>query len=159
AAPGFAEGGRYAQRYQYAAHDGAEYQDADDYQHDDRYRVSPPTGGEYDGDGYYAEDGHIPPQGEERMVGGRRRGGILTIAAVLGLAVVGTAGAFGYRAYTSGSSAPANPPIIKADPTPAKTVPAAPAPTASADSKPFQDRIGAQASAEKVVPREEQPVS
>src|SRR5439155_14054939 len=98
AAPGFAEGGRYAQRDQYAAHDGAEYQDADDYQHDDRYRVSPPTGGEYDGDGYYAEDGHIPPQGEERMVGGRRRGGILTIAAVLGLAVVGTAGAFGYRA-------------------------------------------------------------
>jgi hypothetical protein len=74
---------------------------------------------------------------------------------------IGTAGAFGYRAYTSGTSSPSSPPIIKADPTPAKSVPAAPAAAASADaqSKPFQDRIGAQASAERVVPREEQPVS
>ena len=135
----------------------AEYQHAhEDYQPDDRYRVAPPSG-QYDGDAYYAEDGHLPPQGEEGIVTGRKRSGILTIAAVLGLAVIGTAGALGYRAYTSGSSSPSNPPIIKADPTPAKTVPAAP--VASADSKPFQDRIGAQASAEKVVPREEQPVS
>lgn len=150
-----AEGGRYDQ---YAAHDGAEHQGGDDYRHDDRYRVSPPSG-EYEGDAYYAEDGHIPPQGEEHVIGGRRRGGMLTIAAVLGLAVVGTAGAFGYRAYTSGSATSSTPPIIKADPTPAKTVPAAPAAAAAADSKPFQDRIGAQASAERVVPREEQPVS
>jgi hypothetical protein len=90
----------------------------------------------------------------------RRRGTLLTVAAVVGLAVVGTAGAFGYRAFTSGGSAPANPPVIKADPTPPKTVPApAPATTASADSKPIQDRIGALAAPERVVPREEQPVS
>ena len=48
---------------------------------------------------------------------------MLTIAAVLGLAVIGTAGAFGYRAFTSGSGAPANPPVIKADTAPAKIVP------------------------------------
>jgi len=152
----FPDDARYAQHDQYAPH-GAEYQDAHgDYQPDDRYRVAPPSG-QYDGDAYYAEDGHLPPQGEEGIVTGRRRGGMLTIAAVLGLAVIGTAGAFGYRAYTSGTSSPANPPIIKADPTPAKTVPAATA--ATADTKPFQDRIGAQAAAERVVPREEQPVS
>lgn len=156
AAPGFAGTERYDQHDRYAVHEGAEHADAG-YQHDDRYRVSPPSG-EYEGDGYYAEDGHMPPQGEEHIVDGRRRGGVLTIAAVLGLAVVGTAGAFGYRAYTSGSGTASSPPIIKADPTPAKTVPA-PAPVASADSKPFQDRIGAQASAERVVPREEAPVS
>ena len=152
---GFADEARYAQHDQHAPeHHGAAH---GDYQPDDRYRVAPPSG-QYDGDAYYAEDGHLPPQGEEGIVTGRGRGGILTIAAVLGLAIVGTAGAFGYRAYTSGTSAPASPPIIKADPTPAKTVPAASA-GADAQSKPFQDRIGAQASAERVVPREEQPVS
>ncbi|MEJ0077066.1 MAG: SPOR domain-containing protein [Alphaproteobacteria bacterium] len=127
---------------------------------DDRYRVALPLG-QHEPDSYYAEDGHIPPQGGEGVIQ-RRRGGLLTVAAVVGLAVIGTAGAFGYRAFTSGGSAPANPPVIKADPTPPKTVPAAPAPatTASVDqNKPFQDRVGAPAAPERVVPREEQPVS
>jgi len=132
----------------------AEY---DHYPPDDRYRVSLPSG-QHEPDAYYAEDGHMPPQGEQGVIH-RRRGGLLTIAAVIGLAAIGTAGAVGYRAFTSGSSGPANPPVIKADPTPPKTVPA-PATTASVDqSKPFQDRIGALAAPERVVPREEQPVS
>jgi hypothetical protein len=138
-----------------AAHE-AEYQEA--YQGDDRYRVSPPPAGDYDPDSYYTEDGHMPPQGEQHAGGGRRRGGILTIAAVLGLAVIGTAGAFGYRAFTSGSSGPTNPPVIKADTTPAKIVPPAPA-NADASGKPFQDRVGAAPAPERVVSREEQPVS
>jgi hypothetical protein len=139
-------------------HDGAAYQADAAYQPDDRYRVALPSA-QYEGDAYYAEDGHLPPQGDEGAANVRRRGGILTIAAVLGLAVIGTAGAFGYRAFTSGSGASSNPPVIKADPTPAKTVPA-PAATANADqNKPFQDRIGAAAAPERVVPREEQPVS
>src|SRR5438128_787690 len=81
-----------------------------------------------------------PPAAGEGVT--HRRGALLTVAAVIGLAVIGTAGAFGYRAFTSGGSAPTNPPVIKADPTPPKTVPA-PATTASVDSKPIQDRIGA----------------
>jgi len=143
---GFADEPRYAQHDQHTPeHHGAEYQGAHgDYQPDDRYRVAPPSG-QYDGDAYYAEDGHLPPQGEEGIVTGRGRGGILTIAAVLGLAIVGTAGAFGYRAYTSGTSAPASPPIIKADPTPAKTSPSStatspttpsPAPSAASNAPP-----------------------
>jgi hypothetical protein len=143
-----------------AQHDDSQYRAADEnYQPDDRYRVALP--GQYEGDSYYAEDGHMPPHGEESATGNRRRGGIITIAAVLGLAVIGTAGAFGYRAFTSGSGTASTPPVIKADPTPAKTVPA-PATTASTDAqqgKPFQDRISALASGERVVPREEQPVS
>ncbi|MEA2873221.1 MAG: hypothetical protein QOH67_3197 [Hyphomicrobiales bacterium] len=173
AAPtGFADDGSHAESNRYAAehaahdphahpaeHGGAAYQATDDgYQADDRYRVALPSG-QYEGDGYYADDGHMPPQGEEGGASVGRRGGIMTIAAVLGLAVIGTAGAFGYRAFTSGSGTSSNPPVIKADPTPAKTVPA-PAATASADpSKPFQDRIGALAAPERVIPREEQPVS
>ena len=102
-----------------AAHDAGH-----EAQYDDRYRVAPPPAGDYDGDHYYAEDGHMPPQGDG-AVPSRRRGGLLTIAAVLGLAVIGTAGAFGYRAYTSGPGGSANPPVIKADTTPAKIVPPA----------------------------------
>jgi hypothetical protein len=145
-----AEGGDYSEQ-------AGEY---DHYSPDDRYRVALPSG-QHDPDSYYAEDGHMPPQGEESVVH-RRRGGLITIAAVVGLAVVGTAGAFGYRAFMSPSSGPTNPPVIKADPTPPKTVPApaAPATTASVDQgKPFQDRIGAPPAPERVVPREEQPVS
>ena len=127
----------------------------DHYPPDDRYRVALPSG--HAPDGYYAEDGHMPPNGEEGVTH-RRRGALLTVAAVVGLAVIGTAGAFGYRTFVSGASAPSNPPVIKADPTPPKTVPA-PATTASVDSKPIQDRIGAMAAPERVVPREEQPVS
>ncbi len=141
------------------ADDPADYADdtgyqSEAYQADDRYRVTPPPPPDYD-DPYY--DGHMPPHGEDVVPGRSRRGGVMTIAAVLGLAVIGTAGAFGYRAFTSGPSTPATPPVIKADTAPAKIVP----PTANADaaSKPFQERVGAAPAAERVVSREEQPVA
>jgi hypothetical protein len=53
----------------------------------------------------------------------KRRMGVMAIAAVFALAVIGTAGAFGYRALfgTSGPSQP--PPVIKADTAPSKIVP------------------------------------
>src|SRR4051794_1791863 len=137
----------------------SEYAEDTGYDHhppDDRYRVALPSG-QYEPDAYYAEGGHMPPHAGEGVTH-RRRGALLTVAAVIGLAGIGTAGAFGYRAFTSGGSAPPKPPVIKADPTPPKTVPA-PATTASVDSKPIQDRIGALSAPERVVPREEQPVS
>lgn len=121
------------------------------------YRVALPAAEEYDDDAYYSEDGHMPPH-EEGVAPARKSGGLITIAAVIGLAVIGTAGAFGYRAYTSGSIS-GTPPIIKADTTPAKTVPPAPAANVDAQGKPFQDRIAALAAPERVVQREEQPVA
>jgi hypothetical protein len=144
-----------APAYRAVQDDDAQYQ----YQGgDDRYRVTPPPPGDYDPDSYYAEDGHMPPQQGEESAPTRRRGMMLTIVAVLGLAVIGTAGAFGYRAYTSGASAPVNPPVIKADTTPPKIVP--PPASADAQGKPFQDRIGAPPPAqERMVSREEQPVA
>ena len=113
--------------------------------------------GGYEPEAYYpnipqAEDGHhdfyddVPP---------RRRMGILAIAAVFALAVVGTAGAFGYRALfgSSGSSGP--PPVIKADTSPVKVVP----PKKDAkNGKLIYDRVANHEQGEKLVSREEQPV-
>ncbi len=113
----------------------------------DPYAAQPQDGyadqyGQYDG---YA-DAAEPPR--------KRRGGMMTVAAVLALAVVGTAGAYGYRSYV-GSPRSGEPPIIKADPGPTKIVP----PTqAEASGKPIQDRLASASGTERMVSREEQPV-
>src|SRR5262249_26090169 len=80
---------------------------ADDYQ-DTRYQ----------GQGY-------PPIGDEGYddaARSRRRGGMITIVAVLALATLGTAGAFAYRSYFGGTGTA--PPVIRADAGPNKVVPA-----------------------------------
>jgi SPOR domain len=91
----------------------------------------------------------------EEPVGKRRRGGLITVAAVLGLAIVGTAGAFAYRAFT-GSSSGTLPPVIQADSIPAKVAPS-PSGTAAQASKLIYDRAE-KPGAERVVSREEQPI-
>ena len=80
-----------------------------------------------------------------------RRRGFTLVAGLMGLAVLCTAGWFGYRAMFGGSIVPSLPPIIKADGTPNKIVPAGNTANASAQA-------GAGASANKLVPREERPV-
>lgn len=85
----------------------------------------------------------------------RRRGGLMTVAAVLALAVVGTAGAFAYRSFV-GSPRSGEPPVIKAEAGATKIVP--PSQTSDASSK-IVDRIGAAPSGqEQLLSREEQPV-
>ncbi|MGA8076803.1 MAG: SPOR domain-containing protein, partial [Xanthobacteraceae bacterium] len=84
-----------------------------------------------------------------------RRGhrGIFVVAIVLGLAVIGTAGAFAYRAMFGSSMLPTLPPIIKADDGPNKIIPAKP--KTSSDQAAASDT----SSGEKLVSREEQPVT
>ena len=53
----------------------------------------------------------------------RRRVGVLAIAGIFALAVLGTAGAFGYRAVFGGIGTRVPPPVIKADTAPSKIVP------------------------------------
>ena len=67
---------------------------------------------------------HYDAEGEDFYddVPPRRRMGVLAIAAVFALAVLGTAGAFGYRALF-GSAPSGPPPVIKADTAPSKVVP------------------------------------
>ena len=82
----------------------------------------------------------------------KRRGGLMTVAAVLALAVVGTGAAFAYRTYV-GSPRSGDPPIIRADNSPTKIVPA---PGDASDKTP--DRMPTGDGTEKLVPREETPV-
>jgi SPOR domain len=82
----------------------------------------------------------------------RRRSGLVMVAAVLGLAVLGTAGAFAYRAMFGGSIMPTLPPIIKAGEGPNKIVPANSGTQAGGTNQ------AAGPGGEKLVSREEQPV-
>jgi SPOR domain len=87
----------------------------------------------------------------------RRRMVVMAIAGVAALAVIGTAGAFGYRALVGSSGSTKPPPVIKADTAPSKIVPA----TAGKDAqsnKLITDRVNERGQSEKLVSREEQPM-
>ncbi len=103
----------------------------------------------YADDPYAYQDGYGEEVEEEQKP---RRGGMMTVVAVLALAVVGTGGAFAYRTYM-GSPRSGEPPIIRADAGPTKVVPA---PAGDGVAK-VPDRM-ATGAAEKIVPREEAPV-
>jgi hypothetical protein len=102
----------------------------------------------------YAEDPYVDQDGYAEQAEDQkpRRGGMITVAAVLALAVIGTGGAFAYRTYMA-SPRSGEPPIIKADAGPTKVVPA---PSGDGVAK-LPDRMTT-GGAEKIVPREEAPV-
>jgi hypothetical protein len=107
-----------------------------------------------DPDSYY-EEGAIPfDEDDDAMLAPRRRGGMATVAAVLGLAVIGAGGVYGYWLWTR-PSVPAIAPVIKASSEPAKVLPKAQ--SADAQSK-IYDRVGDRGQNDKLVPREEQPL-
>ena len=114
--------------------------------------------GEYEQHTY--DPGMAPMEGEQQDfyddVPPRRRMGILAIAAVFALAVLGTAGAFGYRTLFGSSGSGGPPPVIKADTKPSKVVP-----TKDKDAnngKLIYDRVADKGHGEKLVPREERPL-
>lgn len=118
-----------------------------------------PAYGQPDDYGYgsnaYQRMPHDPDMYEDSAPA-RRRGGMLTVMAVLALAVLGTAGAFAYRAVFSDSGPRLAPPVIKADTTPSKVAPTTTTQTAS--GKQIYDRVGDRNQQERVVSREETPV-
>jgi hypothetical protein len=87
----------------------------------------------------------------------RRHGGLATALALIGCAVLGTAGAYAYRSYYGPPAAAQSPPVITADTsTPTKIVPA---PTGDPQAGKFiQDRV-ANAGREQVVSKQEEPVA
>jgi len=87
----------------------------------------------------------------------RRRLGVMAIASVFALAVIGTAGAYGYRALFGSSGSPQPPPVIKADTGPSKIVPAMTGKDAQSN-KMITERVNERGQSEKLVSREEQPV-
>jgi hypothetical protein len=100
----------------------------------------------------YPDDPYAYQGYEDEPEPRRRSSGLITVAAVLALAVVGTGAAFAYRTYV-GSPRSGDPPIIKADNTPTKVIPA----QADAPAK-TPDRMAAGDGTEKIVSREETPV-
>jgi len=141
-----------------------------------QYRREP----QYEDDGY-DDRRHDDPRQDDRMYGARdersqpgyfddgapldededayddpprssRRGGLFTAVTLIGCAMIGTAGAYGYRTYYSSPGSNRVPPVISADTTPTKVVAAAEGPS----GKSIKDRVGD--TAERVIPREEEPV-
>src|ERR1700754_2044284 len=97
---------QYAEQQQHAdpsRYDDALYgkiESAQDYQREPSYPDDP-----------YAYQGAYDEEAEEQP---RKRGGMITVAAVLVLAVLGTGAAFAYRSFI-GSPRSSEPPVIKAD--------------------------------------------
>ena len=88
-----------------------------------------------------------------------RRLKLVVAMAIFSLALAGTVGAFGYRATISGALLPVVPPIVKATNQPIKIVPASSAPQAKNSGNARQDGADTTGSIEKMVSREEQPVT
>ena len=109
-----------------------------DYQRDPAYPDDP-----------YAYQGEY----EEEPAPKKRSSGLMTVAAVLALAVVGTGAAFAYRTFV-GSPRSGEPPIIRADNSPTKVVPA----QSEGGASKIPDRMPPGAGGEKLVSREEAPV-
>lgn len=107
--------------------------------------------GDYSAAGY--DEGYDAPL-EEDQPGRRRRRSSSLVVGVVGLVVLGSAGAFGYRALFSGAMFPALPPIIKPSGTPIKIVPSHESQAAAASQT-----AGAEGNAgEHLVSHQEQPV-
>jgi len=126
------------------------------YQADNDARGYPSGQADYQDDGY-AQDQFSEEEYYDEEPSSRRRLGVMAIAGVCALAVIGTAGAYGYRALFGSSVSTQPPPVIKADTGPTKIVPA----TTGKDpqsNKLITDRMNERGQSEKLVSREEQPV-
>jgi SPOR domain len=141
---------------QYAGEQYADQQHAD-HQYDDQQYDDQQYADRQHADGQYRDGDAEYPAYEDADDNPRRgkRSGLVTVAAVFGLAVLGTAAAYGYRTFTSGGSTGA-PPVIRADASPNKI---AATPSDAASSKQVVDRVGDRAQTQsRVVSREEQPL-
>lgn len=107
----------------------------------------------------YQDDAPLSPEDDESYDDaprGRSHSGLVTALALIGCAVLGTAGAYAYRSYSSPAGSAGAPPIITADKsTPTKIVPAAADPQSN---KSIQDRV-ATAGGEQLVSKQEEPVA
>ena len=147
------------QAYGRQPYGGAALTASDDiYQAEHEARGYPPSQAGYQNDGYEHDTAqHAEAEYYDDVPPSRRRLGIMAIAGVLALAVIGTAGAFGYRALFGSSSSSQPPPVIKADTGPSKIVPATTGKDAQSN-KLITDRMNERGQSEKLVSREEQPI-
>jgi hypothetical protein len=139
----------------------ANYQDGhhDDRIHDAQHYDDQLHGGD-DAGPYYQDDAPLEPHEDEMYDDAphaRRHSGLVTALALIGCAVLGTAGAYAYRSYSGVPSSTQPPPVIAADnSTPTKIVPATAGDPQS--GKAVQDRL-ATAEREQLVSKQEEPVA
>ena len=144
------DGADYAHDGDYAVSLTAQQDPA--YHRHDEYADEYPEGelgqdGEYDYD-YDSDDAHADDGGS----GVKRRNTVKVVVAVLGLAVFGSAAAFGYRTIFK-ASPPGPTPVIRADNSPTKVMPVG----ADSNPKPINERVGDRAG-ERLLRRDEDPV-
>ena len=108
---------------------------------------------DYEDDAHADDHGYDDDHGDDLQTG--RRGGFVFVAAIFVLAVLGTAGAFTYRAMFGAPGLPTLPPIIKAEGGPNKIIPSEPS---SKDNITRQADAANAGSGERLVSREERPV-
>ena len=146
---------------------GHHYGDDYDRQRYGQPQADQPYEAEYDHRAYapnpeepygYDDDGNpLYYQQEPRALKNGGRSGMLMVGAVLAVAIVGGAGAVGYKMLGSHGFG-GEPPLIKADTEPVKTAPEKSAETQQ-QNKAIYDRVDGGAPAKsKVVSREEEPV-
>src|SRR5262249_46962691 len=109
---------------------------------------------------YYEDDVPLDPRDDamyDDAPRARRGGGLATALALIGCAMLGTAGAYAYRSYYGNPSSTQPPPVITADnSTPPKIVPASAGDPQSVNVA--QDR-SANADKEQIVSKQEEPVA
>src|SRR6516162_7066235 len=127
------------------------------------YADDPADDGQHDAQAaeyYYEDDVPLDPHDDamyDDAPRARRGGGLATALALIGCAVLGTAGAYAYRSYYSSHSSTQPPPVITADnATPTKIVPASAGDPQSINVA--QDR-SANAVKEQIVSKQEEPVA
>ena len=139
-------------------HAGAEQQ-VDEHGHDGLHAGDPAA--EPDDEQYYAEDAPLAPHEDETYddaPSAYRRGGLATALALIGCALLGTAGAYAYRSYSSHAGIKEPPPVITADnSTPTKVVP--PQSGENRSNKPISERFANANGNEQLVSRQEEPVA
>jgi len=119
-------------------------------------------GGQYDAqEAEYAYQDDVPLEPHEHEMYDdaprARRGGFATALAIIGCAVLGTAGAYAYRSYYGNPSSTQPPPVITADnSTPTKIVPES---AGDPQSSNVAQGRSANADKERIVSKQEEPVA
>src|SRR5262245_23034759 len=150
------EGRRSDSRFYDELHLGADEQTQhyDDDRTDDGQHDAQPV------EHYYEDNVPLDPRDDamyDDAPRARRGGGLATALALIGCAMLGTAGAYAYRSYYGNPSSTQPPPVITADnSTPTKIVPAGAGDPQSVNVA--QDR-SANADKEQIVSKQEEPVA
>jgi SPOR domain len=132
------------------------------YEQSQHYDDDRTDGGQYDAqEAEYAYQDDVPLEPHEHEAYDdaprARRGGFATALALIGCAVLGTAGAYAYRSYFGNPSSTQPPPVITADnSTPTKIVPES---AGDPQSSNLAQGRSANADKERIVSKQEEPVA